>query len=265
MNDNLMKIYEDMYGSKNTIQQVEQAINANLRGSSVSSINIIEEYNKAMDNTQHPNTTPAKLQNAKAHIPEEIKPAIEVPKELSPAVDSSENKNKNTKTITDKEKKKMATHKFSFDELYKVALREQMEPGDEMMGDMGDDLGGGMEGDIEGEGADEVTLTISRDAAQTLCDVLQAALGGDEEDLEDDLGDDLGGEDLGDEGEEDLGEATDMDKAPKANSGQADRGGQKVMDPTVANKDLNFIKANIDPNKNVKVNKPKELNYKTTK
>ncbi len=265
MKDNLIKIYEDMYGSKNTIQQVEQAINASL----YEPVNIMQEYSAAMDKKQCLTNKPAKLVSAKDHLPDEVEPAIELSNELSPAVDSSDSKEKNTKTITDKEKKKMAGHKFSFDELYKIALREQMEPGDEMPGAAGlpgDGLGDDM--DLGDEDTDEVTLTISRDVAQTLCDILQAALGGDEGlEGDDELGgDELGEDDLGgDETDEDLDEATDLQKAATAKAGQGDKGNQKVMDPTTANKDLNFTKANINPNANVKVNKPKELNYETTK
>ena len=67
--------------------------------------------------------------------------------------------------------------------------------------DMGDDMGDDMEGD-------EITLTLPREVAQQLCDMLSQQLGGDEEDMgdeEDDFGDDDDGME-GDEGDEDMGD-----------------------------------------------------------
>lgn len=99
-----------------------------------------------------------------------------------------------------------------------------------MGGGMGDEMGEADELDalgIEGEGEDEfggegedVTFTLDRETAQKLIDVLQAAIGGEEGDMEDmeDMGEDFGAEDEGeddgmdedeqgfwDEDEEDLG------------------------------------------------------------
>jgi len=76
-------------------------------------------------------------------------------------------------------------------------------------GDMGgDDMGGGDFGD---EGGDEVTITLDRETAQKLIDVLQSSLGGGE-----DLGgDDMGGDDLGggdDMGGEDFGGSEDAEE-----------------------------------------------------
>jgi hypothetical protein len=263
MNDDLIKVYENMYGSKNSIEQVEQAIQTNLRGSGNVPKGIIEAYSQA---NGYPKNKPAEPESAKEHIPDEIKPAIEAPEELSPAVDSSESKQKLTKIITDKEKKQMTSQKFSFDELYKIALKEQVE-GEDLGGEMGE-----MEGDLDGEmsdmGGDEITVTLSRDAAQALCDVLQGALGsgeGSDEDLDLEGGDDMGSEmedDLGD----DLEEATEMSKLADAKSGAHDAKNQKVADPTTLNKGRDFTKANIDPHKHVKgIKKPQELKYKVDK
>lgn len=265
MRDNLITIYEQMYGTKNTVQQVEQAIQTNLRGSGVPGSSIIEQFKQA---NGYPKNEPAKPVSAKDHVPEEVKPAIEAPEELSPAVDSSTSKQKLTTTITDKEKKHMASHKFSFDELYKTALSEQMEIGAEEM-----EVGGeeGPEGEVGeetmGEEGGDVTVTLSRDAARAICDALQAALeeGGEEEMGEEEEGPEgEAGEGEGEEGGEDLEEATKMDKAPAAKSGAHAKGTQKVADPTTLNKGRDFTKANINPHAHVKVQKPKELKYTTT-
>ena len=256
MNDDLLKVYESMYGSKNTVEQVEHAININLRGSEIAPKSIIEAYSQA---NGYPKNEPAKEQKAQEHIPDEIEPAIEAPEELSPAVDSSTSKQKLTKTITDKEKKQMTSQKFSFDELYKIALKEQaeMEEPMDMGGDMGEELGG-----EEEMGGDEITVTLSRDAAQTLCDVLQAALGNEEQGEEEDMELDMGGSE--EEGD-DLEEATDMSKAPDTTSKVTSKAFGKVQDPTTANSYIgDFAKANIDPHKNVKgVKKPMPLKRKT--
>jgi len=72
----------------------------------------------------------------------------------------------------------------------------------------------------EEEGGDEVTITLSKDLAQQLHDVLMGVLGGEEEsdqDLED-LGVDLETEDEpeGGEGDENLNDATEMSELPDA-------------------------------------------------
>tara|TARA_R110000868_G_scaffold54509_8_gene170317 strand:+ start:17413 stop:18252 length:840 start_codon:yes stop_codon:yes gene_type:complete len=68
--------------------------------------------------------------------------------------------------------------------------------------DMGDDMEG-----------DEITLTLPREVAQQLCDMLSQQLGGDDDDLgdeeddfgsDDDLGDDMEGDDM--EGDESMGD-----------------------------------------------------------
>lgn len=264
MKDDLLNVYEEMYGSKNTIEQVQAAITENLRGSDTNTDSIIEAYSKV---SGYPKNEPAKPESATEHVPDEVEPAVEAPEELSPAVNSSTSKEKLTKTITDKEKKQMTSHKFSFDELYKIALKEQVE---DMPGPGMDDLGGEGLGDEEIGGEEgEITVTLSRDAAQALCDVLSAALeGGEEEGFggEDELGGEEGfggGDELG---EDELEEATDLQKAPKAASGAGAKGHQKVQDTASANAYIgDFAKANIDPHKNVKgVKKPQELKHKTT-
>lgn len=110
--------------------------------------------------------------------------------------------------------------KSIFDKLYENV----MSGGGPLGGSSAPAMGGGMEDEmgeadeldalgIEGEGEDdfgggeEVTFTLDRETAQKLIDVLQAAIGGEESDMEDmgeDLGEDDGMEDMDeDEGMED--------------------------------------------------------------
>jgi len=105
-------------------------------------------------------------------------------------------------------------------------------------GDMGSDLDLDTDMDMEGEGGDEVTLTLDKETAQKLIDVLQSAIGGsegfgeDESDLEDleieDEGEDsednfdLGSDEDEDEEEEmEYNETTESEKLP-------DSAGQKL-------------------------------------
>lgn len=101
--------------------------------------------------------------------------------------------------------------KSVFDKLYNKVLKENFGQEDQDVdalglddstpdSDFGDDFGGDELGD-EGEG-EEVTFTLPRDVAQQLIDVLQASIGGGEEEGFGDEGDDL---DFGDEGEDDFG------------------------------------------------------------
>ena len=98
------------------------------------------------------------------------------------------------------------TTKNIFDKLY-TTIMEGDNPFEDL-DSMGDDAFGGEEelggGDELEIGGDEVSFTLPRDAAQQLCDALNAALGGDEgeeiEDMDGDLGDEGGLDDemLGD-------------------------------------------------------------------
>lgn len=101
--------------------------------------------------------------------------------------------------------------KSVFDKLYNKVLKENFGQEDQDVdalglddstpdSDFGDDFGGDEFGD-EGEG-EEVTFTLPRDVAQQLIDVLQASIGGEEEDGFGDEGDDL---DFGDEGGDEFG------------------------------------------------------------
>lgn len=247
-----------MYGSKNSVEDIQRAVNTDLSGPT-EPVQIANEAKSQGDG--YPKNEPAKAVSAKDHVPEEIKPAIEAPKELSPAVDSSTSKEKLTKIITDKEKEQMTSQKFSFDELYKMALKEQTEPGLEAPMALGGDMSMGGEAEAGEEGGDEITVTLSREAAQALCDVLTSALGNGEMEGEEES---EGGE-MEQEGD-DLEEATEMSKIKDAASGAHDAKNQKVADPTTLNKGLDFQKANIDPHKNVKgIKKPQELKHKVDK
>jgi len=73
--------------------------------------------------------------------------------------------------------------------------------------DMGDDMGGD----------DQVTLTMDRGLAQQFCDMLQAAIGGGDDDMSD-LDDDMGDDDMSDDfGDDDMGDDFEEDEENRAN------------------------------------------------
>ena len=120
-----------------------------------------------------------------------------------------------------KEEQSMATRSI-FDKLYEDVLGgdEEMDGFDSLGAE--DELGG--EDDLGDEGLDEVTLTLPRDLAEKLHEVLMDQLGGDEdiEDIEDIEGaeDDWGAEG----GEDDLFEAPDVEVIGHALTGDIDKG-----------------------------------------
>lgn len=86
-------------------------------------------------------------------------------------------------------------------------------PGDEGDYDESDDLAALGVDETDGESEDQVTFTLDRETAQKLCDIMQAALGDEESDMEgeDEGMDDMSGEEdmehMGEEDEETLGGA----------------------------------------------------------
>lgn len=94
------------------------------------------------------------------------------------------------------------SNKSLFDTLFEDVMNDPASPlggdmGPEDTLSLGDEMGG--MGGMEDEGGDEVTITIPRDVAERLHDILMAAMGSEEPEMEiedEDLGD---GEDFGDE------------------------------------------------------------------
>ena len=117
---------------------------------------------------------------------------------------------------------KFMSKKSAFDKLFENVMGAGDDTGDELQElgiDDGDGFGDEGLGDEGGE-EDSVTVTLDRAAAQTLLDVLTAALGGEatEPDGDEGLGDDdgFGDEGLGDEGgfdEDEESKATNLSKA----------------------------------------------------
>lgn len=114
---------------------------------------------------------------------------------------------KESKKIVSNSINKFMRKKSIFDKLYENVMSQPGSTGP-MDSEMDDSqelsaLGIDDEGDSEGmeeEGGGDVTITLDRETAQKLCDMIQSAMGGD--DLDSDLGDDLDsdlGDDLGDE------------------------------------------------------------------
>lgn len=108
--------------------------------------------------------------------------------------------------------------KSAFDELYSKVISEDfgMEEQDDLnalgIEDATPDAELGEEGDDDAAGEEEVTITLDKDLAQQLCDLLKAACGEEE-------GDDAGDEDVADEleGDDDqFGPEEDNEGAPQA-------------------------------------------------
>ena len=133
-----------------------------------------------------------------------VLPLYQECKQLLDAVVRYDKRQKSEKPITESRKarrKSINTNsmkKSSFDKLFESVMDGEFDELDELgvddnTNDEFGELGGDLEDDLEG--GDEVTVSIPTELAQTLCDLLQAAVGGGEmEDV-----DDLEGEALDDE------------------------------------------------------------------
>jgi hypothetical protein len=99
------------------------------------------------------------------------------------------------------------SNKSLFEKLFEEVMQDDAEAlglpsgeGSEGAGEMGgEDFG-------SEEGGDEVTLTLDRETAQKLHDLLGGILGGGEETEDEGMGEEDGMEDMGEEGEEDMGD-----------------------------------------------------------
>lgn len=156
--NNLINAYEKMYG-RNTVEQVNEAI-------------------QNIDKPRKKRTRRGRRGSGKTKILQEK---------------NTSNKDE-TQTIV-KENTKIMSKKSKFDELFGKVYNEQFEAEGEVDIELEDPSLEGEGGlDDEGMGDEEVTLTIPREMADKLCELIMAAVdtGGD---LEGELeGDDLGGE-----------------------------------------------------------------------
>ncbi len=138
--------------------------------------------------------------------------------------EAEENLVKESKKIARERLNTFMMKKSTFDKLFESVMGgnfDQQEDAQEVdalgLGDapMDDEVGDDEFGD---EGEDQVTLTIDRAVAQQLMDLLQAAVGGGEEDFGDE------GDDLDFEGDDDFGgddEGLDMDEEEDENDGES--------------------------------------------
>lgn len=133
-----------------------------------------------------------------------------------------------SKKIVDRSINNFMRKKSLFDRLYENVMTPGA-PAPDMGGEMDQDqeldaLGiedEGLEDDLGGE---EITVSLNRELAQQLCDILQAAIGGGDLGEGDEFGDEFGGEgegeddsfgdDFGDEDEEEMGHAVASPKQP---------------------------------------------------
>lgn len=139
---------------------------------------------------------------------------------------SSEKYTKNDKKIEKKVKESINNYmKSTFDKLFENVMGEEMHSDQETQ-----ELDAlGIDTEVEETGEGDVTVTLDREMAKSLCDLLQAAMG----EEEDDDGDDAEAEDYqafeqdeedGDEDEDELEEATELHAVP-------DSAGQNLTHP----------------------------------
>ena len=170
-------------------------------------------------------------------------------------------------------KKTQKTKLGKFERLFEAVQDDELF-GDEDVVDTYEDEIDSIEGDEEfGDDEAEVTLTIDRATAQTLLDIIQAAVGGEEEGEEED---EFGGEDELDEfGGEDFGEdeleqeAVEFENAPDAETVRKGTKSGKVAkqkaNGELFDKETSKQDGEEKQYKFVKREKPTELKYKTTK
>ena len=97
---------------------------------------------------------------------------------------SSEKYNENNKKIEKKVKESINSYmKSTFDKLFENVMGEEMGHSDQETQEL-DALGIDTEVDEPGEG-DDITVTLDREMAKSLCDLLQAAMGDEDEDSDD--------------------------------------------------------------------------------
>lgn len=158
--DNLIKRYESIYGEKNPKDVVEKIIS--------------EELIKT------PIKRKRKRSRRKSTIVTESVKEQTSDKTIVEDNNFNTNKGKTTK-IGEKDMSK-------FEQLFKRAIKEQFEEEDNLESGMeGVDDMEGMEGmDDEGQefGEDSITITLDRELAEKLCEIITSAIGGDDEDIE---------------------------------------------------------------------------------
>jgi hypothetical protein len=182
-----------------------------------------EEDNEELDkksNESFVNQKTKKLEiaMAKPGISEKAKEDLQKQINALIATEDEENITESKKIAKQTLNRIMAKKKSTFDKLYESVIKENFgfeEQNEDLEGlnlddaasdeELGDDMDFG--GDDEGDG-DQITVTLDREVARQLCDMLQAAMG-DDMDMGDE-GDDI---DFGDEGDDmDMGdEGDDMD------------------------------------------------------
>ena len=134
-------------------------------------------------------------------------------KEKAEKDEEDEETSKETEKIVQDSLNNFMATKSVFDKLYdKVMVNENFPMADEAAEDDLDALGlADAETDAEAEG-DDITVTLDKDMAQALCDVLQAAIGdgGEDDDAEPEDGDHYGDEEMEEYEEDEEGTPTAM-------------------------------------------------------
>ena len=159
--NSILSLYENMYGKSNSVKQVNEAVERHVKSS-------------------RPKRKRNRVRKAGKEILQETKCGQEN-QDVTNVVSNKTGENNNMKN--------------KFDELYSKAINEQV--------DADVDFEAPMDADIDAFGGEEedteVTITLDRDLAQKLCEVIQAAVGDGEEEGEDLMGGEGEEDDFGDE------------------------------------------------------------------
>lgn len=199
---NILSVYEKMYGSKNTPEQV----------------------NEALENAQ------SELPKRRRHRRGRNKQVSQTPTQENVVIEES----KLTDNGQTSKNKGEINNMSKFDNLFKKVYNEQFEPAADV--DVGLEFGGeeGLGGEEGMEGEDDVTLTIPRELAEKLSELLMGVLGGDEEgeEGEDEFGDEGMDDDFEEVEEGGFGESA-MDNTEKfgEEKGKTLQNGNKVKAP----------------------------------
>lgn len=160
----MLALYEDMYGQKNSIEQVTEAVDSHVKST-------------------RPKRKRVRSRKNTTEILQETKSGQEI---------------RDADSVTIKKPGDNNNMKNKFDELYSKAINEQVDADVDFEAPMDADVD--MFGGGEEEEDTEVTITLDRDLAQKLCEVIQAAVGdGEEEEGEDLMGAEGEEDDFGDE------------------------------------------------------------------
>jgi hypothetical protein len=190
-------------------------------------VNLNDDKSKEIQHSKSPGTTEPVYEIEGLKQPIDPKNAKKEDELYNSADYSSEKYDENDKKIEKKVKESINNYmKSTFDKLFENVMGEEMHSDQETQ--ELDALGIDTEVDETGEG--DVTITLDRDMAKQLCDLLQAAMGEEDDDAE---AEDIEHEDYEEMEEDEDGEHEDEDELEEATELHAvpDSAGQNLTHP----------------------------------